>query len=187
MGRKLVQALQGMGTVSLHLEQDSKSGLQASMTEFVQSKTLQQEFFSKHPDSFIFSNHTFRRAPKLKTYHSMVYDAVYATALAACQTPGLFTGDQLLDTLSGLELQGASGYVKKFTPGGTTRDPDSVTYRIDNLFVSQAQSDDNFTRFETQLGALVRQGGVQGVGEWLYYGKSTIEPPPLPPLASARL
>ncbi|CAB9513854.1 Gamma-aminobutyric acid (GABA) B receptor [Seminavis robusta] len=180
--QKLALALRGVGSLVLDGGTNNNEGLQTAMAEFVNSTTLQQEYMSAHvspEDRHIFDNFTFV-VPTIDPYQKLFYDATYSLAIAACETPGLFTGPELFDTLVHLEFQGVTGTVTFDTTTGT-RNPDSVTYRIDNVFWSDERSDDDYIRFDTNLAVVVTKGQVEHAHRWIHFDNTTHRPLPIPP------
>ncbi|CAB9513853.1 Gamma-aminobutyric acid (GABA) B receptor [Seminavis robusta] len=180
--QKLALALRGVGSLVLH-GSNNNEGMQTAMAEFVNSTTLQQEYIAAHvapEDRHIFDNFTFV-VPTIDPYQKLFYDATYSLAIAACETPGLFTGPELFDTLVHLEFEGATGTVTFDTTTGT-RNPETVEYRIDNVFWSDERSDDDYIRFDSNLAVCVSQGQVEHAHQWIHFDNTTNRPLAIPPI-----
>ncbi|CAB9525260.1 Gamma-aminobutyric acid (GABA) B receptor [Seminavis robusta] len=180
----LTQALNGVGSLSIYVEESTL--LNAAMEDFLHNTELQQEYVNAHPEAFIFQNYSFAESvnPSASFYHQMFYDATYSIGLAACNTPGLFTGSELYETLVNLQFEGVTGNIT-FDPITGTRSPDSVKFRVDNVFLSDERSDENYTRFETKLAAIVVSGQVEHEHRFIYHDNTTIPPPSIEPVEHA--
>ena len=178
--RKLAHALHGTGVLVLHVEPSAT--LEQAVNEFARSPHLQQEFIDTHaPDErYIFDDYTIPN-PDLNYYHYYSYDAAISLGLAACETPGLFTGPQLYETIKHMEFEGVTGTVQ-FDPTTGTRRPDSVSYRIDNVYWREDVDESDTFRFETSLAVVISKGQVQDYGIWKYYDNSTTAPLSIPPM-----
>lgn len=174
---KLVRALDGVGVFLEHVPPNPK--LEAAMVDFASNKTLQQEFVDAHADPSIFTNFTFT-APALNQYQYLYYDAALSLGIAACETPGLFTGPELYKTLLNLQFEGVSGSKVTFDSINGNRGPGSVSYRIDNVFISNdALSNDATIRTESQMAAVVIDNGnvANHPGYLFQYNSNTTLPP----------
>jgi hypothetical protein len=189
---KFAQALNGIGTIMLHF--GHHEAFEQAMMDFANNRTLQEEFTQAHPDPNLRAK--LRNVvgdfppPDVKLYHPLYYDAILAVGLAACQTPGLFTGPELYETMVHLSFSGVTGTVS-FDPTTGSRSIDSVSYRIVNVFLSDKLSTEDVIRFESNLAALVVTGHDHEVGHgvtvehahrYTYNDNTTIPPAALPPL-----
>ena len=132
----LARALSGVGLVNVY--NNVHVGLNVALDKFVNNPYLQEEFIQSHAHPEIYDSFTFPP----RSIHSnqyLYFDAVIALGLAACRTPGLFTGPQLYEQLLELEFEGASGKVS--FAEYENRASDGVQYRIDNLLLSEKNSD----------------------------------------------
>lgn len=174
----LVEALNGIGSLSIYVEESTL--LNEAMADFIHNEELQKEFIDLHPEGFIYANYSFAESvnPSASFYHQMFYDATYSILLASCNTPGLFTGPELYQTLVNLEFEGVTGNVTFDTTTGT-RSPDSVRFRVDNVFLSNERSDSNYTRFESRLAAIVVNGQVEHGHPFIYHDNTTLPPAPI--------
>lgn len=156
----LARALNGLGILNRGLE--PHRGLQTAMRGFSTSPTLQEEFYSKlsDPEQQFTNASRFSRIlqegyPGWDMYFAANYDAAMALGLAACGTPGLFTGPQLDATLRQLEFDGTSGRVR-FHPVTGTRVASTAQFWMMNLAVSEDRSTETEIRFDHFRAATVR-------------------------------
>jgi len=100
--------------------------------------------------------------------------------LAACRAPRLFTGPQLYEQLLKVEFEGASGKVT-FDEYGN-RASDGVQYRVDNLLLSEKNSDALHFRFETSLAAVIGGPNITEVNPFIFASGIQTPPADLPPV-----
>ncbi|CAB9515710.1 expressed unknown protein (Partial), partial [Seminavis robusta] len=160
--------------------------LYAQVDAFTNSTQLKREFLQTHAEPEIFDNFSFPY-PALKTpvLHTF-YDAMISIGLAACRTPGLFTGEELYHTLlHSPPFIGASGNVT-FNKETGTRDSETIRWNIGNVFSSPQKSDQNYTRYDATIVATVYGGRAHATKKPLpvFYGNTTIRPPAVPPITT---
>ncbi|CAB9505757.1 Gamma-aminobutyric acid (GABA) B receptor [Seminavis robusta] len=178
--QRLAQALNGVG--SLVVDGGSNTtAFHSVMREFANNPALQQEYIQSYPpeEQHMFDNFTFT-TPPIDQYQNLFYDATYSLAIAACQTPGLFSGEDLYQTLINLKFEGVTGPIEFDNITGT-RKPHTTRIRLDNVFWSEERSDDNYIRFESRLAAMATQGTLEHYHPWIYNDNTTNIPPSLPP------
>ena len=177
---KWSRALNGIG--QLVLDVPTHERFSTAMEDLAASPTLLQDFLDTHADPDLWSGEDMEwTVPDSSFYQQMNYDAVIALGLAACHTPGLFTGPEFYDTLRSLTFEGTTGNVS-FDPTTGSRSVDSVQYRVDSIYLSEERSDEDTLRFESNLVALVRQGQVHHLLPFVYADNTTTMPPVLPPM-----
>ncbi|CAB9519885.1 Gamma-aminobutyric acid (GABA) B receptor [Seminavis robusta] len=178
---QMAHALRGTGSILLH--GGEQSVFEDVMVEFANSPALQREYIQSYPpeERHIYNNYTFLSGVKDYFFQRAFYDATYGLAIAACQTPGLFTGTELYNALINLDYEGVTGRIQ-FDKSTGTRKPDSVTVRIDNVFWSDDNSDDTFIRLDSTLAVTITQGQVSHLIPWQYYDNTTRVPLSLPAL-----
>lgn len=181
---KMAHALRGVGSLLLDggsTNINNKNFVDV-MKDFANSPSLQQEYVQTYApeDRHIFNNYTFEYLVDY-FFQKGAYDATYGLAIAACQTPGLFTGPELYKTLIELEYEGVTGTVR-FDKVTGTRQKDSVMVRVDNVFWSEELSDEEFIRLGSHLAKTISQSEAVQISPWMYYDNTTNAPPSLPPL-----
>jgi len=191
---KLAAALHGSAVVNAHVDLDDSfvKALQQMQT----NASLQQEFLAVQHDPAAFDEMGFNFSAHPVDAHAFFYntfDAVIALGLAACHTPGLFTGTQLYETLLQLDFQGVSGRVA-FDAQTRLRDFTTFQYQVYNLRVSKERSNDTHIRFEAPLAAKIQGLTVNSFlyndssnnnnnsGSFVFADNSTLLPPALTPL-----
>ncbi|CAB9518313.1 acid type B receptor subunit 2 [Seminavis robusta] len=194
----LAQGLNGMGVLNLGLE--PHPSLTDAMQQFSSDTALQEEFYSKqaYPERFHNQSHFHQLVtdgyPGADLYFQANYHAVMALGLAACQTPGLFRGPDLDQTLRQLEFNGTSGMVR-FHPITGTRLPTSVQYTMTSLVLSDEKSTETEIKLDHFLAATIRSSStndqmvvVPAAGNpFRYSDNTTIPPMALPPIAGEHL
>ncbi|CAB9519883.1 Gamma-aminobutyric acid (GABA) B receptor [Seminavis robusta] len=184
----LAKALHGVGIVYLHLEQNI--ALNTAMKRFQEAPALQQMLIARTKEPEQFQNYTFPANKFLQQYQYYTYDAVIALGLAACQTPGNFTGEQLHQQLLQLEFDGVSGHVS-FDPITGTRTANSSMVHISNLILSNDNSSRNRIGgskyyYDSRVVAVVTGGNIslQTDNPFVYASNSTIPPDVYPPMTN---
>lgn len=192
----IAQAIHGAGIVSsTPVENEFQAAHDEAMQEFAQSKALQQEFAclgQAEPD--IFEDFEFL-PPGRALFHFLAYDAAVALALTACDTPGLFTGEEFYDQLLRIDFEGVSGKVQLHNKTGT-RLRETLRYRIGNIVMDYDKitegKDTNLEKIpmvsvatvlvdvppETSAEAAI----VTVVQPWIYNNNGTAPPLALPTL-----
>ena len=176
--QKVAKALNGVGSLMLHVSEYAP--LQKALQEFSEDEELQREFVESHPRADVRELLRFPQT-QVNFYQHMFYDAVIALGLASCQTPGLFTGSELHKTMVNLQFEGVTGNVSFIAKTGG-RSLESVSYRIDNVVLSDERSDDSFVRFQSNLAVMVSGENIQYQHPYIYADNSTMPPLALPPL-----
>jgi len=186
----IVDALDGVGVLQLH--NDPHPAFEAAMNEFSSSQELQREFIDAIRDPILrkaFDHYTFPPAD-LSAQRYMHYDAGIAMGYAACQTPGLFSGEELYATLLDTNFQGVTGHVQ-LDPKTGTRRPDSVQFRLDNVVLAPLANTTNRSKnatgvppqirtFSNHLAAIMAGDTVTVHDPFIFADGTTIPPPPLP-------
>ncbi|CAB9525052.1 Gamma-aminobutyric acid (GABA) B receptor [Seminavis robusta] len=167
------------GVASLDLHLDKHEALEKALIEFTQNTALQKEFISMHHQPELFQNFTFSPLFNFKSY--LYYDAVVALSLAACNTPGLFTGPEVYSQFLQTEFQGVSGLVQFDNQTGT-RNFNTVQYRIDNILLSANRSTETHYRYDSHIAAIAGSKHVEFPEAFVYADGSTIVPPSIPPV-----
>ncbi|CAB9504500.1 Gamma-aminobutyric acid (GABA) B receptor [Seminavis robusta] len=176
---KLAKALDGVGVI--HVPFPEKDSLQAAMLEFAQDANLQREYFETFPDDDLYwENASFVQATDFP-YIYPSYDSVLALGIAACRTPGLFTSAELFNTLVNLEFQGISGNVS-FNNQTGTRSSRDTQYTLENVYLSQDNSNETLIRLESRISAILIEEQVVHLEDYLYNNHTTIRPPYLVPV-----
>lgn len=178
-------ALDGVGVLQLH--NDDHPLFRKAMTEFSQSSTLQKEFVDSIRDPVLkqaFVNYTFPAAD-LSAQKYMSYDAQITLGLAACATPGLFTGQEMYENLLKVDFEGVTGHVQ-LDPRTGTRLPESVKFRLDNVVLASFSS--NRTQgsqraFDSSLAAIMAGDTVTTYDPYVFSDGTTTPVQPLPDLA----
>jgi Receptor family ligand binding region/7 transmembrane sweet-taste receptor of 3 GCPR len=194
--KDVAQALHGAHTQSfLSAKHRASKALNQAMREFTQNRTLVEEFLAIQADPWLFENFTFvtDEVADDDFYVWMAYDAVITLGLAACQTPGMFTGPELYESIKRRSFQGVSGNVF-FDPKTGTRSTESLPFTTFNLMIDSEKS--NYSEygyndtggvfyFKKQVTANVVGGAVvpDPNHPFVYSDNSTNPPSPLPPLA----
>ena len=177
----LAAAVDGTGVVLLNVEPNQE--FDAALAELETDSALQKEFVAAHVDQRMFDAYTFP-FPGSALYQYLMYDAVMALGIAACEAPqDFFTGPQLYDTLIRTEFVGVSGLVR-FSNETGTRDEQGLKYHIINVRIAQNQSTEKFYTFNSANAVEVDFADVKPVKKvnpFVYAGGSTVTPPPLPP------
>lgn len=179
----LAQAVHGLGTILLELESPSQDLFDNAFNNFVSSTTQQKEFIATitaEPELFD-NNFTFPQHPDPYLYHYMVYDSVIALGLAACKTPGLFTGSELFEGLLQTEFNGTTGFVQ-FNPATGTRRSVTTRYRINNLLLSESRSTPSHARIDVIASTVVQGATIVIQTPFVYFDNTTHAPPALPPI-----
>ncbi|CAB9506192.1 Gamma-aminobutyric acid (GABA) B receptor [Seminavis robusta] len=189
----LAKALHGVGVVHLHLDQHT--AFNVALHQFANSKPLQQSMISRiktgntndesssHAQA-MFQNYTFGTTNLLQQFQYYTYDAVIALGLAACQTPGNFTGQQLHESLLQLEFQGVSGLVS-FDPTTGTRSSNSTMIHVTNILLSEKRSTAAQFQYESHLVATITGDQVtQQSSLFVYSSNSTIAPQVFPTMTN---
>lgn len=176
---RIAQALRGVG--SLTLDGGNNREFDEAMNEFANNPDLQNEYIQAYPpaDRFIYNNYTFLENVQDYFFQRAFYDATYGLAIAACETPGLFKGEELYKTLVNLEYEGVTGKIEFDLITGT-RKPETVAVQIDNVFWSGEKSDDDFIRLDSQRAVKISAGQVEHTRAWLYYGNTSKVPLSIP-------
>jgi ABC-type branched-subunit amino acid transport system substrate-binding protein len=176
---KWAHALNGIGQLTAHIDEHPR--FMAALKAFASdNSTLRLEFIGTYHHSELWQDLEWTM-PEWSVWQAFNYDAALAFGIAACQTPGLFTGSELYETLLNVSFEGVTGNVS-FDGITGTRTAGSVSYRIDNVILDLEQSNDEYIRFESKLAVLISNGQVQQVNEFVYYDNTTNPPPALPPL-----
>ena len=185
--QSMAQAIHGLAMLSLQLESSLGENLDQrfynALEEFYQDEQLQAEFIAAVPDpevTVLLSNYSFGdHVPAPFLFHHLIYDSVIAMSLAACDTPGLFTGPQLYQQLLGVELEGISGFIS-FNNQTGTRSSASAQYRVDNLLLSDNRSTATEFKLDVQTTAMILGDNVTQLHPFVYYNNQTQRPPTLP-------
>jgi len=142
--------------------------------------TMRDRFIAAHKEPEWYDNLQFQDpGAYLPSY--FLFDAVVSLGIAACNTPGLFTGQELLDQLKKTEFQGITGLVK-FDPETGSRMGDTVGYRLENVFLSDELSTDTKIRFNSSVYALVQGSNYTPVNSYVYFDNTTTPPPEIKPI-----
>ena len=179
---QMAVALRGVGAVYLDSGGHDKGNFDTVMREFANNRTLQEQFMQTYgpQDRQIFDGYAFEYVVDF-FFQKAAYDATYALSIAACQTPGLFSGSELYETLRNLEFEGATGPVSFETSTGT-RVIESVTVRIDNVFWSDERSDGDFVRMDSSKAVSIKHNAVNQLIPWQYNDNTSNVPLSLPPI-----
>lgn len=178
----MANALQGVGSLVLDGGTYDNGRFEKAMRDFANNGTLQEEYIQAYApeDRHVFDNFKFEYVVDY-FFQKAAYDGVYSLAIAACQTPGLFTGPELYQTLINLQYEGVTGPVK-FDNNTGTREAESVTVRIDNVYWSNERSDEEIIQLDSRLAVTVSQGNVDQLIPWMYNDNTTDVPPSIPPI-----
>jgi len=135
----LAKAFHGLGMINLHMVSSGQELFNRAFAQLSRDPVQQQDIISKTPYPQHFSNFSFYDAVPPFLYHYLVYDSFIALGLAACDTPGLFTGPELFAQLLQTSFDGLSGPIS-FNSRTGTRNAISTQYQISNLRLSDARS-----------------------------------------------
>ncbi|CAB9503824.1 Gamma-aminobutyric acid (GABA) B receptor [Seminavis robusta] len=181
----LAMALHGIGTINLYF--DPVPRFERAMEEMAWSESLQQEFIDiqrGHDDTVFFDNYTFPHYDPTGFDYG-IFDAVIAMGLAACSKElplPLFTGPELQQSILQTQFEGVSGNVQ-FDPKTGTRLVDGVKYSLEYILLSDARSDKDYYRFQSNTVVVI--GGEEEITNhhsFVFFDNTTNAPPALPPL-----
>ncbi|CAB9520664.1 Gamma-aminobutyric acid (GABA) B receptor [Seminavis robusta] len=144
---------------------------------------LQQQFIDSHAHPEEFEGYVF--PPYAATLNQYLYfDAVITLGLAACRTPGLFSGRELYEQLVTLDFEGVTGNVSFDSYGN--RNFEGVQYRIDNLWLSEDRSDALHYHFDSRMTSIVAGSNVTHIAPFQFPNGvnqlTTTVPASLPPV-----
>ena len=182
----IAQALHGVGILLLHFEDNYV--FNQALEDFVLAReepnalnqTMRDRFIAAHVEREIFENVTFL-PPYSSFYMYLMYDAMLALGLTACNTPGFFTADEFYANLLQLEFPGVSGLVQFHNVTGT-RNASSVQYRLENVVLSDERSSDTQIKFHAKTSVLMSGTGIEVVNPYQFYDNTTIPAAALPPI-----
>jgi len=188
----IADALHGTGVILLKVI--PHEAFDQAVAAFADNRTLQQEFIQSHAEPYLFDNFTFSSDPGRSLFQYLTYDAVIALGLTACDTPGLFTGQEFYNQLVQIDFQGVSGRVQLDEKTGT-RLAEGMDYEIVNLvLLNQPASSSKFifdarTSITVELSSdladddlVVSLPAIQVNTPFLYHNNATDPPIPLPEL-----
>jgi len=196
----LAQALHGTGVY--FLKSNPHRGFDRAMTVFANSRQMQEEFLSLHAEPSLLENFTFSLTPGRSLFQYLTYDAVIALGLTACETPGLFSGQEFYDQLLKIDFKGVSGRVHLNGKTGT-RLGDGLDYQIVNLVLKEAGDDNSTLSFHARESITINlppqdhNGSISAYTEtvssesmpviyvdrpFVYYDNTTTPPLVLPPV-----
>lgn len=176
----LAQAMQGLGVIYLHLESPAQTKFDQALQSLTHDEERLQDFIQHAAYPEIFSNFTPPAQASPFLYHHLVYDSVIALGLAACATPGEFTGTELFQQLLQTKFEGVSGNVSFANTG--TRDSITTQYRLDNILLSDTKSTATEYKLDVAESVSIRGKEVYEIWPFQYPNNSTIPPLDLPPV-----
>lgn len=112
-------AFHGLGMINLHMVSDGQEMFNRAFTQLSHDPVQQQDIIAKTPYPQHFSNFSFYDVFPPFLCHFPVCESVIAMGLAACNTPGLFTGPELFEQLLQTSFEGLSGTVSFNNKTGT--------------------------------------------------------------------
>ncbi|CAB9510575.1 Gamma-aminobutyric acid (GABA) B receptor [Seminavis robusta] len=196
----LAQALHGVGVIFLQLA--PHRAFDRALTVFADNRQMQQEFVASHAEPELLEGFEFKLFPGRSLFQYLTYDAVIALGLAACATPGHFTGQEFYNQLLQVDFEGVSGRVRLHNKTGT-RLGEGMDYQVFNLILSDYDtqaakptvtlpSDQVTFRASPSITVDLSPALGQGVSEalpiieihepFIYHDNSTLPPLVLPPL-----
>lgn len=124
--------------------------------------------------------------PEYSWWVTLAYDAMLLPALAACSIQkDFFTNQELFDSFTNVEFDGASGKVQ-LDPKTQTRDVSSVRYALMNMLIDEQGSTADRIRFEAKVATYydLSRDDIPAltVEAFIFADNSTVPPSPLPPL-----
>lgn len=178
----LAQAFHGSGVYYGYLPASKE--FNQVYQQWTQSAKEQELFLSKmatEADRQLFQNHTFRPTALSDPLHILTYDAVIALGIAACRTPGNFTGHQLHQQVLKTKYTGVTGEVQ-FDPYTGTRKDITMQYGMRNIHLSDQRSTNTTFFYDAELVATIKGNTTTTLSSFTYPSNSTIPPPNLPPM-----
>lgn len=189
----LAQALHGTGV--FNLKYNPQSAFDRAIQTAANSRQMQRDFIESHSEPELFDNFEWNTNPDRSFFQYTTFDAVIALGLTACDTPGLFTGDEFYKKLLQVDFEGVSGKVQFDNTTGTRV---SMEYELVNFVLKSASlSPQGMLAFHSKLSATVDLAPVFSVGNissavriplinaiesFVYYDNTTIPPLALPPV-----
>ena len=189
----LAQALHGTGV--FNLKYNPHNAFDRAIQIAANNRQMQRDFIESHSEPELFDDFEWNFNPDRSLFQYTTFDAVIALGLTACDTPGLFTGEDFYEKLLQVEFEGVSGTVRlDKTTGART----SMEYELVNFVLKSASfSPQGKLSFHAKSSAAIDLSPVLSVGNgssalgtpliaiiepFVYYDNTTIPPLALPPV-----
>lgn len=184
--REIIDAANGLGSIVMQPEVSATA--ESTLMKFQFDTALQREFVEsvKNVDKKFFVDFNLtEQFPLFSFWIGLTYDALLLPAYAACSIDKeFFSGEELFKAISRSEFVGATGKIR-LTSDTQTRDPASVDFGLNNLFVDENTSVDGKVRFQERLAKRFhfnRDVAFDDVNPFIYSDNSTSPPLSLPPV-----
>ncbi|CAB9508681.1 Gamma-aminobutyric acid (GABA) B receptor [Seminavis robusta] len=180
----IANALHGVGVVNMGMTPHSV--LDAKLADASHNPQFQQDFIRHHDEPQLLQDFNFS-TPIRSLYQYLTYDAMMAIGITACETPGLFTGQQFYNQLLQIDFEGVTGRVLLDPKTGTRAGAD-LQFPIVNLILQHNATQKGRISFTPQVAAQVdlltssTTPVIQIFHPFLHSNNSTQPPPSLPPL-----